>query len=88
MTKKKIKTSLKKKTFKPAKVVENATSSVEKKSEKTRPKQVTEAIDRLKHEVGKAEALDKMKPKTGTDVRGKESGVVGGAGPAIQKHWN
>ena len=51
--KKKIKKSLKKETFKSSKVVENAITRIEKKVEESRPTPVTEAIERLKNQVGK-----------------------------------
>jgi len=47
------KTSLKKKTFKSSKIVENAIRNIERKVEESRPDQVTRAIDRLKNKVSK-----------------------------------
>ncbi|MDL1969325.1 MAG: TonB C-terminal domain-containing protein [Deltaproteobacteria bacterium] len=54
----KIKESLKKKTFKPSKVVKNAITRIEKQVEDSRPDQVIEAINRLKSKVGSSEARD------------------------------
>ncbi len=78
--KKKIKQSLKKKTFKSSKVVKSAITRIEKNIEKSRPDQITQAINRLKDKVGKARTTDTAKP---TEV--KRSGIVGGAGSDTQK---
>ena len=51
--KKKIKTSLKKKTFKSSKIVKSAIERIEKKVEESRPTPVTEAIEDLKHKIEK-----------------------------------
>ena len=59
--KQKIKTSLKKKTFKSSKMVKRAISRIEKKVEEARPDQISQAIDRLKDKVGKTEELEKQK---------------------------
>jgi len=77
--KKKIKTSLKKKTFKPTKVVKSAIARIEKETEKSRPKPVAEAIDRLKNKVGKTEAIARLKSKVGTGESGNAKGVPGGS---------
>jgi colicin import membrane protein len=61
--KKKIKKSLKKETFKSSKMVKRAITRLEKKVEEARPDQITQAIDRLKDQVGKTEELDKQKNK-------------------------
>jgi len=55
---KKIKESLKKKTFKPSKVVKSAITRIEKQVEDSRPNPVISAINRLKSEVGSSEARD------------------------------
>lgn len=57
----KIKTSLKKKTFKSSKMVKRAISRIEKKVEEARPDQIIQAIDRLKDKVGKTGELEKQK---------------------------
>lgn len=53
--KKKIKQSLKKKTFQPSKVVKSALSRMEKHVKESRPESVTDAIDRLRTKVGSNE---------------------------------
>ncbi len=55
----KIKTSLKKKTFKSARVVKSAISQIEKNVEKSRPDQIRQAIDRLKDQVKKSGPIDR-----------------------------
>ncbi|MBC2696116.1 MAG: hypothetical protein HF982_12760 [Desulfobacteraceae bacterium] len=54
----KIKESLKKKTFKPSKIVKNAITRIEKQVENSRPDPVIEAINRLKSKVASSEAMD------------------------------
>ncbi len=78
--KKKIKKSLKKKTFKSARVVKSAISQIEKKVEKSRPDQIRQAIDRLKDQVKKTGPIDR---KTNEDV--KNSGIPGGSGAVSKK---
>ncbi|MFH1993151.1 MAG: energy transducer TonB [Pseudomonadota bacterium] len=58
---KKIKKSLKKETFTPAKMVEHAITEIEKKVKEARPDQITQAIDRLKDNIEKTGELDKQK---------------------------
>ena len=55
----KVKTSLKKKTFKSARVVKSAISQIEKNVEKSRPDQIRQAIDRLKDQVQKSGPIDR-----------------------------
>jgi colicin import membrane protein len=55
---KKIKESLKKKTFKSSKVVKSAITRIEKQVEDSSPNPVIEAINRLKSKVGSSEARD------------------------------
>lgn len=75
------KTSLKKKTFKPDKVVKRAIERIEKKAEESRPESVAAAIDRLKKEVGDTPAPER---KTNADGGGEktdtamDSGFAGG----------
>jgi colicin import membrane protein len=59
----KIKTSLKKKTFKADKMVKNAISQIEKEVEESRPNQVEKAIARLKDQVEKAGPPNLSKPQ-------------------------
>ena len=67
----KIKESLKKKTFKPSKVVKSAITRIEKQVEDSRPNPVIEAINRLKSKVGSSEARD---------IEAKREGLTGGQG--------
>jgi colicin import membrane protein len=66
-----IKKSLKKKTFKPSKVVKSAITRIEKQVEDSRPNPVIEAINRLKTKVGSSEARD---------IGAKEEGLAGQGG--------
>ena len=65
---KKIKESLKKKTFKPSKVVKSAITRIEKQVEDSKPNPVIEAINRLKNKVEATEAKD---------IELKEGGLIG-----------
>ncbi len=78
--KKKIKKSLKKKTFKSARVVKSAITQLEKKVEKSRPDQIRQAIDRLKDQVKKTGPNDR---KTHEDV--KSPGIPGESGSGSKK---
>ncbi len=73
------KTSLKKKTFRFAQVIKRAIKRIEKKTEVSRPNTVKEAIDRLRSEVKKTEAMDQVKKKTDSDDE-KETTGEGGIG--------
>jgi colicin import membrane protein len=75
-----IKTSLKKKTFKSARVVESAISQIEKNLENSRPDQIRQAIDRLKDQVKKSGPSDR---NTNEDVN--TSGISGGSGAGSKK---
>jgi len=75
------KTSLKKETFKPEKVVKQAIERIEKKAEESRPESVSAAIDRLKKMVGDAPAPERKTPPTETPEKteaGSGSGFSGG----------
>ncbi len=76
----KTKTSLKKKTFRSARVIKRAIKRIEKKTQNERPYTVKDAIDRLKSEVSKTEAMDQLKKKAEGDDK-KEA--VGGRGGGI-----
>jgi len=78
--KKKIKKSLKKKTFKSARVVKSAIAQLEKKVEKSRPDQIRQAIDRLKDQAKKTRPNDRKKYQ---DVKG--SGIPGESGAGSKK---
>ena len=69
-----IKESLKKKTFKPSKVVKSAITRIEKQVEDSRPNPVIEAINRLKSKVGSSEAMD---------IGAKGESLTGGQGGTI-----
>jgi len=78
--KKKIKKSLKKKTFKSSRVVKSAIAQLEKKVEKSRPDQIRQAIDRLKDQAKKTRPNDRKKYQ---DVKG--SGIPGESGAGSKK---
>ena len=60
----KVKISLKKKTFDSSKVVKSAIKQIEKKVEKTKQDQLTDTLERLKKKVEKTEAIERLKKKT------------------------
>ena len=75
LTKKKnIKKSLKKETFSSSKVVESAIKRIEKQVEESRPNTVTEAIERLKNQVGQ----DTTRPGLGQDTTRPGLGIAVG----------
>jgi len=78
--KKKIKKSLKKKTFKSSRVVKSAITKMEKKVEESRPDEIKKAIARLQDQVKKTETTDHKKYE---DVKG--SGIPGGSGTGSKK---
>jgi len=78
--KKKIKQSLKKKTFNYSKIVKSAITRIEKKVEKSRPDQITQAIERLKQQIKETEDVDHRKYK---DLKGSE--IPGGSGDGSKK---
>lgn len=71
-----LKKSLKKKTFKSSMVVKSAIARIEKKIETSRPNSIAEAIDRLKNKV----AIGRQEPQTGTGVTSPSTGVQGSYG--------
>jgi len=73
----KIKASLKKKTFKPSKVVKSAITRIEKQVEDSRPNPVIEAINRLKSKVGSSKARDVG--VKGKGLTGQGGNMPGGA---------
>ena len=77
--KKMVKTSLKKKTFRSSQVIKRAIKQIEKKSEKSRPKTVADAIDRLKDQVKETntvdDAIERLKEKVGTGMGGAGEGT-------------
>ena len=77
---KKVKESLKKKTFEADKVVKSAINRIEKNVEESRPDQVEKAIARLKDQVEKAGPPNLSKPQ---DT--KQTGTPGGTGAGSKK---
>ncbi|MGB5992751.1 MAG: TonB C-terminal domain-containing protein [Desulfobacterales bacterium] len=77
---KKVKQSLKKKTFKTDKVVKSAISRIEKEVEESRPDQVNKAIARLKDQVEKTGPPNLSKPQ---DTKG--TGPPGGTATGSKK---
>ncbi len=61
----KVKTSLKKKTFKSARVVKSAIKNIEKKVAESRPEALTDVLEQLKAKVIKTEQNKKRTAKTG-----------------------
>lgn len=73
----KAKTSLKKKTFKPAKVVKSAIREIEKTVEETRPDPLASALERLKSSVAKDEA-EKQRAAESQEAAGGETPATEG----------
>ncbi len=76
--KKKVKTSLKKKTFRSSQVIKRAIKRIEKKSVRERPKTVTDAIERLKKEArqqGSTKVTEAPKQGSGAGFGGTERGT-------------
>ena len=78
--KKKVKQSLKKKTFKTDKVVKSAISRIKKEVEDSRPDQVNKAIARLKDQVEKTGP-----PSPSKQQKTKETGPPGGSATGSKK---
>ncbi|MDP2645624.1 MAG: cell envelope integrity protein TolA [Desulfobacterales bacterium] len=75
----KLKKSLKKSTFKSAQVVKRAIERIEKKTEASRPKQVEDALTRLRDKVGKGgAAMDRLRESTSHNTQGQGGGIPGG----------
>lgn len=75
------KTSLKKKTFKPDKVVKSAIKRIEKEAEKSELDSVSAAIDRLRNKVGEAETTATAPGKVAKDESsgfGQRTGMSAG----------
>jgi len=77
---KKVKQSLKKKTFKADKIVKNAITQIEKEVEESRPHQVEKAIARLKDQVEKTGPPSLSKPQ-----ETKDAAPHGGTGTGSKK---
>jgi colicin import membrane protein len=78
--KKKVKQSLKKKTFKADKVVESAISRIKEEVEESRPDQVNKAIARLKDQVEKTSP-----PNLSKQQNTKKTGLPGGTATGSKK---
>jgi len=65
ITEKKVKESLKKKTFKPAKVVDNAIAQMKKKVEQEGSRQIQDAIERLARQVKNGGGMERESAGTG-----------------------
>jgi len=74
------KTSLKQKTFKPSRVVKRAVKRIEKTAEKSRPRPIAEAIDRLRDKVGEKELINRLKKTGETSGTERVSGIPAGQG--------
>ncbi|MEE8479894.1 MAG: TonB family protein [Desulfobacterales bacterium] len=73
--KKKVKISLKKKTFDSSKVIKSAITQIEKKVKKTNREQLAETLERIKEKVEKTEAIERLKKKTEKDVTRQASRI-------------
>ena len=76
----KTKTSLKKKTYKPEKVVRSAIKEIEQHVEDTRPDPLAEALDRLKSKVAKDEAAQEQSGTTRVGSSGQTTAANGTTG--------
>jgi len=79
----KAKTSLKKKTFKPSKVVKSAIKKIEKETEASSQRSISAAISRLRDKVGQTEATGGAALKPAKGVKGGTGagpGAPGGGG--------
>jgi colicin import membrane protein len=83
--KKKVKTSLKKKTFKSSKVLKSAIDRIEKTVEQTRPPPLEKAFERLKQEVSKKEAVDHLETEAAKDETGLSARLPAGSGVGFRK---
>jgi colicin import membrane protein len=86
-TKPKPKISLKKKTFKSSKVIEQALSKLEKKVEDSRPPSVNEALDKLKRQVEESDPSERLRKKAVESVVQKGAGTGEGNLADRQKIW-
>jgi colicin import membrane protein len=77
---KKVKKSLKKKTFKSDRVVKNAISEIKKKVDESKPKQLSDALDRLQREVDQAGPTRRLKNNQTNQVVGPNTGMHGRPG--------
>jgi colicin import membrane protein len=83
--KKKVKESLKKKTFKSSKVLKSAIDRIEKTVEQTRPDPLKETFERLEQEVEKREAVNHLEPEATKDESGLGARLPAGSGVGPKK---
>jgi colicin import membrane protein len=79
------KVSLKKQTIKPSKMVKSALEALEKTVEASAPDPLKEALDRLEQEVGKTEAMDRIKDKVDLEKTEEGGSVSREGGLGTQK---
>lgn len=77
---KKVKKSLKKKTFKSDKVVKNAISEIKKKVDGSRPKPISDALEKLRRKVDQGDPVRRLKDKQTNQLTGPITGVHGKSG--------
>jgi len=85
------KESLKKKTFKPDKVVESAVKRIETRAESTKPDSLAQALDKLKKDVAKGppnQAAGSALPAGAGPPAGGQSGGEGGGGGEVGTIWD
>ena len=92
--KRKVKKSLKKKTFKSDKVLKNAISEIKKKVDESIPKPLSDALDRLQREVDQTDPARRLKKKHSNEVSEFNTGIHGRPGgksgkvPEIMQIYN
>jgi colicin import membrane protein len=82
---KKVKRSLKKKTFKSSKVLKSAIDRIEKTVEQTRPDPLKKTFERLEQEVEKREAVNHLEPEVSEDESGSRARLPAGPGVGTKK---
>jgi colicin import membrane protein len=93
-TKKKVKKSLKKKTFKSDKVVKNAISEIKKRVDESRPKPISDALEKLRRKVDQVDPVARLKKKQTNQEGGTTTGIYGrygrgsGKTPEIMQIYN
>ena len=77
---KKVKKSLKKKTFKTDRVVKNAISEIKKKVDESKPKPLSDALERLQREVDQSGPARRLNNNQTNQVTGPNTGMHGRSG--------
>jgi colicin import membrane protein len=91
---KKVKKSLKKKTFKSDRVVKNAISEIKKKVDESKPKPLSDALERLQREVDQSGPARRLKKKQTNQATEPNTGMHGRSGgkkgkiPEIMQIYN